>query len=258
MHTEENSLTNLLTDFKINVGSLERIGSAVAGGALITYGFRQGGILGGLLAVLGGGLALRGITGHCQMYDALGIDTSDKSPDADSPFHVGFLDQKIHVTQTVTINKSAAELYSFWRDFENLPKFMNHLESVTVLDNNRSHWKAKAPLGTSVEWDAILTSDIENERIGWMSTENSEIINSGVVLFQPTIDSGTVVKVVLTYEPPAGKLGELFAKLFGEEPSQQVTEDLNRFKSLMEAGEIITTEGQTSGRKKPETKNASA
>jgi uncharacterized membrane protein len=129
-----------------------------------------------------------------------------------------------------------------------LPQFMNHLESVTVIDNKRSHWVAKAPLGTTVEWDAEITSERENERLGWKSVEGSEIVNSGVVEFLPTQERGTMVKVVLTYEPPAGKIGSLVAKLFGEEPNQQVAEDLRRFRSLMEAGSIMTVEGQPSGR----------
>jgi uncharacterized membrane protein len=134
---------------------------------------------------------------------------------------------------------------------------MSHLESVTIIDNKRSRWVAKAPLGTTVEWEAEITSERENERIGWKSVEGSEIINSGVVESRPTQERGTEVRVVLTYEPPAGKIGALFAKLFGEEPEQQVSDDLRRFKSLMEAGSIMTVEGQPSGRD-PETKNATA
>ena len=103
-------------------------------------------------------------------------------------------------------------------------------------------------MGLSVEWDAELTSDVENERIGWKSLEGSDIANSGVVEFRPTVDRGTIVKVTMIYEAPGGKLGELLGKLFGEEPGQQVAEDLRRFKSLMEVGFIVNTEGQPSGR----------
>jgi len=254
---EETPMTEFLTDLKINVGSTERVASAVGGGALIAMGLRQGGLLGGLLGVLGGALTIRGVTGHCHMYGAMGVDTSEDSPNPKSSYHVGFLDQKIHVTKSVTVNKSPSEVYSFWRQLSNLPQFMSHLESVTVIDNKRSHWVAKAPFGTTVEWDAEITSDVENERLGWKSVEDSEIVNSGVVLFQPTQDRGTQVKVVLTYEPPAGKLGSLVAKLFGEEPDQQVADDLRRFKSLMETGSVMTVEGQPSGREE-KTKRASA
>lgn len=252
---QEKSITDVLTNMETNVGSTERIVSAVGGGALLAYGLKRGDTLGVLLSVLGGGLALRGATGHCQVYDAMNVDTSD-SRSENSPFSKG-RSGKIHVKKSITINKSTAELYNFWRDFENLPKFMNHLESVTNIDNQRSHWVAKAPLGTTVEWDAEITSEHENERIGWKSIENSEIPNSGVVEFLPTSTRGTEVKVTLTYEPPAGYLGSLVAKLFGEEPNQQVAEDLRRFKSLMEAGMIMNVEGQPSGRE-PQAKEAKA
>lgn len=229
-------VTKFLTDLKQNVGDNERLVSAIAGSGLITYGLSKRGVVGAALSLLGTGLLYRGATGHCHVYSAV-----DKTTAAE----VGM---RVHVQKSVTINKSQAELYRFWRNFENLPQFMNHLESVTVLDDKRSHWKAKAPLGYSVEWDAEATGEVENERISWHSIEGSEIPNSGVVEFRPTVNRGTEVRVTLTYEPPAGKLGALVAKLFGEEPSQQVAEDLRRFKSLMETGLIMKVEGQTSGR----------
>jgi uncharacterized membrane protein len=230
------AITNYVGNLKPNVSDNERIVSAVAGGGLITYGLSKGGLFGTAMSLLGGGLLFRGATGHCHVYGA--VDKSTAAP----------TDTRIHVQKSVTINKSQAELYKFWRNFENLPQIMNHLESVTVLDDKRSHWKAKAPLGYSVEWDAEATGEVENERISWHSVEGSEIPNSGVVEFLPTTNRGTEVRVTLTYEPPAGKLGALVAKLFGEEPSQQVGEDLRRFKSLMETGLIINIKGQPSAR----------
>ena len=236
---EENNteaITNFLTDMKQNVGDNERVISAIAGGGLITYGISKGGLFGTALSLVGGGLLYRGATGHCHLYSAVDKTTAED------------VATRVHVQKSVTINKSQAELYQFWRNFENLPQFMNHLESVTVLDDKRSHWKAKAPLGYTVEWDAEATGEVENERISWHSVEGSEIPNSGVVEFRPTVNRGTEVRVTLTYEPPAGKLGALIAKLFGEEPSQQVAEDLRRFKSLMETGLIMKVEGQPSAR----------
>jgi uncharacterized membrane protein len=211
---------------------------------------KSGGIGGTLISVLGGGLLYRGATGHCHVYEAAGINTSDTPAGTrKSPFNRGgFFTGKIHVTKALTINKSAAELYEFWRNFSNLPVFMRHLEAVTVIDEKTSHWEAKAPLGQTVEWDAEVTSDIPNERIGWKSLDGSDIPNSGVVEFLPTRDRGTVVKVTMTYEAPGGKIGEWIAWMFGEEPSLQVAEDLRRFKSLMETGLIMKTEGQPSGR----------
>jgi uncharacterized membrane protein len=247
MNNNDNVLSNLLSSGKRqNVGEAERLVSGVAGGALVAYGLKAGGLMGAALSLLGGGLLYRGATGHCQMYDAAGISTAGYGATA----REANPSNRVHVKKSVTIDKSAAELYSFWRNFENLPQFMTHLESVKILegDGKRSHWVAKAPLGQSVEWDADLTSDMENERIGWKSVEGSQIANSGVVEFLPTANRGTEVRVVLTYEPPAGYIGTLIAKLFGEEPNQQVADDLRRFKMLMESGTVMTTEGQPSGR----------
>ncbi|MGI0483981.1 SRPBCC family protein [Pantanalinema rosaneae CENA516] len=157
--------------------------------------------------------------------------------------------QNIKVEKTVTINKPAAELYQFWRDFENLPGFMKHLKSVNVINDRRSHWIENAPLGTSVEWDAEITNEQENHLIAWASVAGSDIKHVGSVQFQPAMgERGTEVKVRLEYQPPAGIIGVAIAKLFGEEPEQQIGEDLYRFKQLMETGEIATTDGQPSGR----------
>ncbi|PYT01818.1 MAG: hypothetical protein DMF63_02985 [Acidobacteria bacterium] len=248
-HTEthENSLTTFLTDTNQNVNPVERAVSSIAGGALLAYGLKQRGIGGALLSILGGGMLLRGATGHCHVYDALGVDTTET--ERRSPFRKSsLLTGKVHVTKAMTINKSQAELYEFWRNFENLPIIMRHLESVSKTDEKISHWRAKAPLGQTVEWDAELTSDVPNEKIGWRSLEGAFIPNSGVVEFLPTIERGTEVKVTLTYEAPGGKLGEWIAWAFGEEPSIQVAQDLRRFKSLMETGLIMKVEGQPSGR----------
>lgn len=264
---KEKSITDILTNMNTNVSPTERLVSGVAGGALIAYGVKRGDALGILLSILGGGAALRGVTGHCQIYDAMDINTANEHQQSGhfgegskkSPFSKkGLLTDKIHVKKSVTINKSPAELYQFWRNFENLPRFMAHLESVSNSEGNRSHWVAKAPFGQTVEWDAEITSEQENERIGWKSVEGADVPNSGVVEFNPTSTRGTEVRVVLTYEPPAGKLGALVAKLFGEEPSQQVYGDLCRFKSIMETGTILDVEGQTSGRKAVKTKSANA
>jgi uncharacterized membrane protein len=264
-HTNKNNTTaEFLTKMNTNVSPVERFISATTGGVLLAYGLKRGGALGTVFSLLGGSLAFRGTTGHCHMYDAMGIDTNEGETASrnftsgkSKTYENGLLSGKVHVSKSLTINKSPAELYSFWHNFENLPQFMEHLESVKTTGEKTSHWKAKAPLGQSVEWDAETTSDQENVRIGWRSLEGADIPNSGVVEFLPTANRGTEVKVTMTYEAPGGALGAMFAKLFGEEPSQQVYGDLYRFKSLMESGEIITTEGQTSGRE-PHAKKATA
>ena len=258
----EKSWTDSFIDLTTNVGGVERAVSAAAGGALVAYGVRQRGVGGTLAVIVGGAMLLRGATGHCPAYDAMNMKTTDRAPGGrmTSPFNRRPLSGRIHVTKSVIIDKSPAELYQFWRNFENLPKFMRHLESVTVRDEKLSHWKAKAPLGQTVEWGAELTSDVANERLGWKSLEGSDIANSGVVEFRPTADRGTLVRVTMIYEAPGGKLGEFLAKLFGEEPGLQLVDDLHRFKQLMETGRVVTTEGQPSGREpaQPRSMNAKA
>ena len=146
----------------------------------------------------------------------------------------------VRTKRSVTINKSPEECYAFWRNFENLPQFMRHLESVTVIDDRRSHWKAKAPAGTSVEWDAETTEDRPNEFIAWRSTEDADVFNAGSVRFERAPGGrGTEVRVELEYKPPLGKIGSKVAMLFREEPGQQVMDDLRHFKQVMETGEIL-------------------
>lgn len=230
------------TNSSQNINTPERVASAIAGGALAGYGVRHGGLSGAMMSLLGAGLLIRGTTGHSYFYDAVGIDTSP------SEGRKGIFTGTVHVKRAVTVQRSADELYSFWRNFQNLPLFMAHLESVTRNDDRTSHWRAKGPLGTAVEWDAEVTSDIRGQRIGWKSLEGADITNSGVVEFKPTKERGTEVKVSLTYESPGGKAGEWIAWLLGEEPSLQVKEDLRRFQSLMETGQVMKVEGQPSGR----------
>jgi uncharacterized membrane protein len=151
--------------------------------------------------------------------------------------------------RTMTINRPRQELYAFWRQLDNLPRFMDHLESVTVQDDRRSHWVAKAPAGRTVEWDAEITVDEPGEVLAWHSLDGADVPNGGKVRFiEAPPGRGTEVHVLIHYELPAGPAGKVVAKLFGEEPDQQVREDLRRFKRVMETGEVATTEGQPSGR----------
>jgi uncharacterized membrane protein len=155
----------------------------------------------------------------------------------------------IHVEEAVTINKPVADVYRFWRNFENLPQFMKHLDSVAVREGGISHWVARGPAGMKVEWDARIINEIDGKVIGWQSLEGSTISTAGSVNFDAA-PQGTRVTVHLQYNPPAGKLGAAVARLFGEEPNLQVREDLHRLKQLFETGEIATTEGQPSGRRR--------
>ena len=159
------------------------------------------------------------------------------------------LDEPIRVTRTIAIDRTPAELYQFWRDLENLPRFMRHLESVRVESDVRSHWVARAPAGKTVEWDAEIIEDKPDELIAWRSLPDADVDNAGVVRFQHAPGGrGTFVHVELSYRPPGGRLGSMIAKLFGEEPSQQVQRDLYRLKQIIETGQVSTTEGQPAAR----------
>lgn len=150
----------------------------------------------------------------------------------------------IDVRQTVAINRKPEEIYSFWRDFRNLPQFMSHLERVDVQDDRRSHWVAKAPAGRTVEWDAEVTEDQPNQRLCWRSLEGADVDNSGEVRFERAPGGrGTILRVEMRYTPPGGVFGAIGAKLFGEEPQMQVRDDLRRLKQVLETGEVTVAEG---------------
>ena len=155
------------------------------------------------------------------------------------------------LTRVITVNRSPEEVYALWHNFEVLPWFMNHLQQVRIIGEGRSHWVAKGPAGTNVEWDAEITEDQPNERIAWRSLPGSQVSNSGVVEFQrATGGRGTVLRVRIDYAAPGGTLSAWVATLSGEGAEKQVIVDLHRFKQLMETGEIARTEGQSSGRAK--------
>jgi uncharacterized membrane protein len=157
-------------------------------------------------------------------------------------------DQAIVVKRSITIIRPPEEVYRFWHDFRNLPRFMSHLEAVQVTGDRRSHWKAKAPAGRTVEWDAEIVDDRPNELIAWRSLPGADVDNSGLVRFTPAPGNrGTEVRVELRYDPPGGALGATVAKIFGEEPEQQVHSDLHAFKQIMETGEITRSEATVRG-----------
>lgn len=231
---------------EMNISRAERAISIGAGAVLAALGIRQRSIPGYISAGLGGLLVYRGVRGHCPAYQALGIDTSERGQARPEDY----FERGVHVKQSYTIRRSPYELYQFWRNFENLPQFMSHLESVRVLDERRSHWVAKAPrlAGGQVEWDAEIINDEPASVIAWRSLDGADVPNTGSVRFVPAAaDQGTEVHVTIEYLPPAGQVGRLLAKLFGEEPQQQIREDLRKFKQLMEAGEIATIQGQPRG-----------
>jgi len=231
----------------VNVAKPERWASAIAGGALAVLGLQRRSAGGILLATLGADLIRRGVTGHCYWYQTLGARTAPKGQGAATtsvPYQQG-----LRVDRAITVAKPRPEVYQFWCNFENLGRFMRHVESVRVYDDNHSHWVVKGPAGKTLQWDAEIINEAENERIGWRSLPGADVDNAGSVQFRDAPDGrGTEVKVELQYNPPGGTVGALMAKLWGEEPSQQIENDLRRFKQLMETGEIPTIEGQPTGR----------
>ena len=231
---------------KTNITNIERAISIIGGATIVYLGLKRPSWGGLLLTACGSGLLHRGITGHCVGYASLKGKhtlTADSAPVA----------RDIHVEKSITINKSPEELYAFWRNFENLPRIMQHLESVTTIDFGRSHWVAVGPAGKRLEWDAEIYNEKSNELIAWRSLNGSDVVNAGSVRFEAGPSGrGTKVTVVVNYNITGGKLTALVAKLFGAEPGQMIQDDLRRFKQLMEADEIPTIEGQPSGRESAE------
>jgi len=231
----------------VNITQAERIASAVGGGILAAAGLKRRSPLGVALAVVGGDLLRRGITGHCYAYEALGIRTADKGQGASTtsvPYELG-----IRVDKSITIARPRQEVYDFWHDLSNLCRFMKNIESITQTDGNQSHWCVKGPAGRSLEWDAVIHNEIPGEMIAWRSLPGAQVDNAGSVWFKDApAGRGTEVRVELQYNPPAGMLGAAVAKIWGKDPGTQIHADLHRLKQILETGEIPTTEGQPRGK----------
>jgi uncharacterized membrane protein len=205
-------------------------------------GTRRGAGGGGLAALLGGA-ALAAYA----VYKGTSRGRETHTAASPAPRHEPL---PSHIETSVSVLRPPQELYSFWRNFENLPRFMRHLESVRNTGDGRSHWIARTPVGSRVEWDAEVIEEREGQLLSWQSVPGSQIHNAGSVLFEPMpADRGTMVRVSFDLVPPGGAAGRLAAKALGPITRQQVHEDLRRFKNLMEAGEIPTTEGQPEGRR---------
>ena len=231
---DNKALDSVRAAMDINVPQPERIGSVAAGIGIAAYGLSRRSLGGVLLALLGGALIKRGATGHCEMYAALGVNSRQLNTETGVPGNKG-----IKVIKSVTVARPAQEVYQYWRKLENLAQFMNHVKSVTEIDERRSTWIVKGPMGTDLEWTAQILTDRPGELISWESLPGAEVQNAGSVRFESAGDGRTEVRVSLQYQPPAGVLGAAVAKLFGEAPEQQLEEDLARFKTIIE-GETVT------------------
>lgn len=219
---------------RANVGSLERWGSVLVGGVLVSYGLSRRTKAGAGLAAAGTTLVLRGTTGHCPVYSGIGVSTAADDTRAALGGANGF-----HVREAIRLEKPIDEVYRFWRRLDNLPRFMRHLERVVDLGNGRSRWTAKGPAGTTVEWEAEIINDVPNKVIGWRSLQGSQLVTAGSVNFdRARAGRETQLTVHLQYAPPGGRLGKVVARLFGDDPARAIREDLRRMKWLLEAGEI--------------------
>jgi uncharacterized membrane protein len=221
--------------YKPNISATARLASTVAGAALAIAGYQRANKG---LGLLGMGLFARGASGWCPVTAAIGPHAYNMDP---TKRHLGG-PRGIIVEDAITIYRPVSEVYSFWRNLENLPRFMEHLEEVRVIDRFHSHWVARGPLGVRVEWDAEVINDIPPTLLSWKSVGQSDVVSAGSVRFKPAGEHATQVRVKLQYDPPAGKLGSTVAWVLGEEPQQQIAEDLRRFKQLVESGEIATSE----------------
>lgn len=215
-----------------NISDNERWGSIAAGVGLLALSLRHRSLL---LGAIGASLAYRGASGHCQMYEMLGIDTSRARRRQRS---TGVRAQHgARVDESIIIRRAPRDLFDFWRNFENLPSVMQHLQSVEAIGTSRTHWVAHGPLGATVAWDAEIVNERPNEMIAWRSVRGSEVDTAGSVHFEPTPDGfGTRVRVELKYDPPGGKVIAAVARLLGEDPRAQIRADLVRLKRLMEEG----------------------
>jgi len=229
------------TRYNINHASKkERWITGLIGGAIAAYGVSRRSWTGALIALGGAALVADGVTGNRFVLKSVGIPIPDKNR---SPLATVGHGEGVKIDRSVIIRKPADKLFQFWRNFENLPLFMDHLLSVTVTSPTHSHWVGRGPGGKEVEWNAEIYNEIPNELIAWRSVDGSEVRHAGSVQFKPTENGqSTEVRVEINYVPPAGLLGTLIAKMFGEEPGQQVEEDLRRLKEIAETEPVATEE----------------
>ena len=205
-----------------NVGRWERVGSVLAGTALLAYALRRrrsaagGGGTGALVAAVP--LLQRGLSGRCAMYAGLGVNRAQNA--SDTRVALGGT-AGMHIHESIVIAKPVREVYEFWRRLENLPLFMSNIDSVTQVSATRSRWVARGPAGSRLEWDAEIINDIPDQLIGWRSVEGADVVTAGSVKFERAFgEPGTLVTVRMQYAPPAGRLGATISSLLGQNPVQ--------------------------------------
>jgi uncharacterized membrane protein len=223
----------------LNVGTIERVLSGMIGAGLLWRSLKSSSTCTGFLASVGAlmGLAMlhRATTGFCAVYAGFGLNTHEHSDTSAIGRRKVNTDRAIKIEQSVIIHRSPQDLFQFWRQVENLPKVMSHLQSVSSINEHRSHWVLNTMAGR-LEWDAEIINEVENERIGWRSLHGATVDHAGSVAFIPVEDGrSTRVTVMLQYDPPAGPIGAAIASLFGQDPGRTIHDDLLRFKQRMES-----------------------
>lgn len=230
----------------VNVGNSERLASGLLGGALMLMATREKTWFTKPLALVGISLLGRGVSGKCAVYKQLGVTSAQGGHHLALPG--GLFNRTVKVQKTVTVKVTRAEVYAFWRKFENLPSFTQNLISVSETEPGLTHWVARGPNELRLEWDARIHEDTPNERISWTTTDESKVQHNGSVSFREApAGRGTEIKVVLRYDIPAGVVGQALAKMLGDEPGQQLDADLRRLKMVLETGEVARTDGQSAG-----------
>lgn len=228
-----------------NVGTRERMVSAIAGGTLLALAAGRNNWAALPLGLLGGSLVFRGLSGHCEVYKQLGVSSSEGGHHL-SQQGGRMLTGEVKVQKTVTINATPERIYSFWRKFENLPHFTQNLISVNEIEPGITRWVAYGPGSSTITWDAKIEEDTPNQRISWSTLPGSTLEHNGSLHLTPT-SRGTEVRVVIRYYVPGGKMLQNLIKLTGDEPGQQIDRDMRHLKALLETGEIPRTDGQPTG-----------
>jgi uncharacterized membrane protein len=225
-----------------NVNDLERLASVAAGLLLLNLARQSQGATRHAAAAAGVGFVARGAGGYCPVNAMTGRTRRRDDPRRALSGHRG-----VRIDESVTVQASPSALFAFWRNPEHLPKVFPHLTKVEALDAERSRWTLRGPMGVPVSWDARIVNEIPHEKIGWESLPGADVASAGSVTFRPLMRGGTEIRVVMQYDPPAGKLGASLAWLLGRNPSADVRESLRALKRTIETGETPTTEGQPAG-----------
>jgi uncharacterized membrane protein len=221
--------------YKPNISATEKWVSTVTGAALAIAGYTRSNRA---LGLTGLGLVARGVSGYCPVNAAMGRSTSKDTRDTREALSGP---KGVIVDASITIYRPAQEVYAYWRQFDNLPRFMSHLLAAEDLGDGRSRWTAEGPLGVPVSWEAEIINDVPPTSIAWSTVGDSDVVSAGSVRFKPAGgDHGTEVHVRLQYDPPAGKVGATVAWLLGADAQTEIEDDLRRFKQLLETGEIAT------------------